>query len=217
VTARTLVFYRARPAVDAAALFDALVEHFADARGSIVVDQVAPDQSPLGRAGMRVWDPAPWHVLVRCAEPGDLPTAGAPAERIGDMWTMPVEQFVAWDDHGSAEGVKFTSLVAKLPHIDDAFFRTRYAGHAAVAREHHGGCVRYVQSVVDPPAAGPTGDEVHAVSELTFASVDQLLERMYTHGDASIAAVRADTSQFIDFSRACSVLSDRSWTKGTTP
>ena len=53
------------------------------------------------------------------------------------------------------------------------------------------------------------------MSELTFAGVDELVGRLYTNGDESVAAVRADTSQFIDFTRACSVMVDHSWMKGT--
>jgi hypothetical protein len=217
VSARTLVFYRARPEADPHALYAALIDHLQAARQPVVVDRVAADQSSLARAGMRVWDPTPWHVLVRCADPGDLPAPDALVPLVEASHTLATEQTVAWDDHGTTNGVKFTSLVAKLPDIDDAFFHARYAAHATVAREHHGGCVRYVQSVVDPAAVGPTGEDVYAVSELTFASVDHLVDLMYTHADASIAAVRADTSQFIDFSRACSVLSDQSWTKGAVP
>ena len=192
-----------------------MVEHFHDAVGSVVVDRVATDQSPLGRAGMRVWDPVPWHVLVRCSDRRDLPADGALVDLVDATYAIDVDEVVAWDEHGTADGVKFTSLVAKLPQIDDAFFHARYAGHAAVAREHHGGCVRDVQSVVDPAMTGPTNEDVYAVSELTFAGVDELVGRLYTNGDESVAAVRADTSQFIDFTRACSVMVDHSWMKGT--
>jgi hypothetical protein len=205
----TAGFYRVRAGVARGELFERLIEQIGCPRAKVSVDQVAIDQSPLARAGMRVWEPPPWDVLVQCDNVFDLPDGPTIAGVVDSGWVLAVDQTLRWERY-EPQGVRFTSLVARLPGLSNDVFRTRYAAHADVARTHHGGCVRYVQSVVAAPAVGPTGTEVDAISELSFTSAETLADRLYTYA-TSPDAVRSDTSQFLDFSHACSVLSDERW------
>ena len=162
------------------------------------------DQGPLAGTGMRAWDPLPWHASVKC----DLGVTLPPTESLAEHWVFEVDEIIAWDQlRATDRTVKFTSLVSPRTDIDDTTFRARYAGHQTVASEHHGACVRYIQNVLLNPMQGPNGHTVHAVSELTFDSADEMVAGIYTYGPASIDAVRADTTGFIDFTRACSALS----------
>lgn len=197
MSAKQLIFYKSRGSTDELVR---VLRTITDAHVSVV----KADQGPLGETGMRAWDPTPWDVTVKCAVSAALPSTDALAEQ----WVFEVDEIVAWDQlKASDRTVKFTSLVSPRTDIDDPTFRSRYAGHQTVASEHHGACVKYVQNVLVTPTQGPNGHTVHAVSELTFDSTESMVAGIYTYGPASIDAVRADTTGFIDFTRACSVLS----------
>ena len=210
MTARTLLFLKAGAGAARDALLAASIDAAIGSGNRVTIDAAAADQSPLGLTGMRVWDPTPWDVVVQCLPTDAAALAATVDSHVAASWSLVVDQQVAWD-HAVPTAVRFTSLVAKLPGIDDATFRERYRGHGAVAREHHVGCLRYVQNHLVPPATGPTGVVLHAVSELSFADLDGLVQRLYGQGQTSIDAVRADTSQFLDFAHASSVLCDRRW------
>jgi hypothetical protein len=73
-----------------------------------------------------------------------------------------------------------------------------------VAWEHHVGCSRYVQNDV----ARVWGDAPHAdgFSELWYTTIDDFVDRHWGQREASVAAVRADTEEFFDFSRTFSLI-----------
>jgi hypothetical protein len=177
------------------------------------IDLALGDQSPMDDAGMKS-RPLVWHaVSLRW---GDVATSSEAAKQLADVvdaasgWR--VDEHVAWDyerdwpDGDPTPGVKFVSLVAKRPELSVDEFRARYRGHAEVAREHHGGCWRYVQNVVTGPVTLPPGKIIHAVSELWFRSIEDYVEKLYTRRPESIDAVREDTTAFIDFSNTSSML-----------
>jgi hypothetical protein len=190
----------------------------ADTGARCAIDLALTDQSPLDRAGLRSRDPVPWHGVSHrwgdMASSSDATKQMAPVVDAASGWR--VEETVVWDydrdwlDGRPTPGVKFVSLVAKRPELSMEEFAERYLRHASVAREHHGGCWKYVQNVVRGPVTLPPGKIVHGVSELWFRSVDDLVERLYTR-PGSTDAVRADTSGFVDFSNTVSILVQESW------
>jgi hypothetical protein len=183
-----------------------------DDRGpACAIDIACEDQSPLAAVGMT---PRPLTWLGMSLQWGtSVPVALARDETdIEAIGGWVVDEHVAWDydrdwpDGDPTPGVKFVSLVAKRPDISDDEFRARYRNHERVAREHHGGCWRYVQNlVVRPTAIGDGASTVHGISELWFRSIDDYVNRLYS-GPASPQAVAADTRQFIDFANTTSTL-----------
>ena len=117
---------------------------------------------------------------------------------------------VAWwaeDAHavdGIVPGIKMVSFVCRRPELTSAEFDLRYANHMEVARVHHGMWM-YAQNVVTASHGGPDTPPLDAVSELWFRSIDDWTQNMYRRAD-SPAAVREDTTAFIDFGRTWSVL-----------
>jgi hypothetical protein len=203
------------------AAHDALI---AETHARCAIDLALDDQSPMDRAGMKA-RPLVWHgVSLRW---GDVASSGetsrllAPIVDTAAGWR--VEETIAWDyDGGRATGsppdgaywpagevtpgVKFLSLVAKPHEMPLDEFRERYANHGDIAREHHGGCWRYVQNIVVGPVTLPPGKTIHAVSELWFHSIDDYVERLYTRKPESVEAVGEDTKGFIDFKNTTSML-----------
>lgn len=121
-----------------------------------------------------------------------------------------VEQRLCWDDGldrshaGPTPGVKQLSFVRRPAGLAPDDFATRYRAHADVARQHHAGVARYVQSTVlrcDSSSLPP----LDAVSELWFATEDDYVQRYYAT-PASQAEVRADTERFVDFTTTWSVV-----------
>jgi hypothetical protein len=126
---------------------------------------------------------------------------------VGDLWhgarvvrAYAVETVRHWDD-GGPRGVTRLAFVAALPGVDAAVFRKRYEGHAAIARVEHPGICRYVQHFVtmgsEPDCA--------AISELHFASDDDMRNRFYRNED-SAAVVDADIGDYLDRARTFSVV-----------
>jgi hypothetical protein len=136
-----------------------------------------------------------WDLALREPEPGPAVAAGA-------AWL--VEEFVAWDhdltgaDGEPTPGVKQLSLVAKRPGIGADEFEAHYRHHVEVARVHQAGICRYVQNVVRAPL-GPAGAamDVFAISELWFATTDDMRDRYYT-GPGAKQIVADDVAAFLD-------------------
>jgi hypothetical protein len=221
-----IVFHQRADGVDAATFatrYRAAHDAFVSGGGArCAIDVALEDQSPMDRAGMKA-RPLVWHAAsLRWGSTGDAVDA-ALADVVSATAAWRVEETIAWDYDGSratghvadgrywpegepTPGVKFLSLVAKPDDLSLDEFRARYAGHGKVAREHHGGCWRYVQNIVVGPVAEPPGKTIHAVSELWFHSVDDYVERLYTRKPESPAAVAEDTKGFIDFRNTTSML-----------
>jgi hypothetical protein len=196
----------------------------ADTNARCAIDLALADQSAMDRAGMKA-RPLVWHaVSLRW---GDVASSSQATQRLASVvdaasgWR--VDETIAWDydasragsfvaegkywaDGEPTPGVKFLSLVAKPPDLPLDEFKERYRNHAKVAREHHGGCWRYVQNIVIGPVTLPPGKIIHAVSELWFHSVDDYVERLYTRKPESVEAVGEDTKGFIDFRNTTSML-----------
>jgi hypothetical protein len=207
----------------------------AETGASCAVDIALEDQSPMDAAGMKA-RPIVWHgVSLRwgpVASSSDATQQLSSVVESASGWR--VEETLAWDydaertsgkaksgkstaraaaqsgkywpDGEATPGVKFVSLVAKPVDLPLDEFKERYANHGAIAREHHGGCWRYVQNVVVGPVTLPPGKIIHAVSELWFHSLDDFVERLYTRRPESVDAVAEDTKGFIDFKNTSSVL-----------
>jgi uncharacterized protein (TIGR02118 family) len=119
-----------------------------------------------------------------------------------------LDEHVAWlerEADAPPPAIKSVSFVFRKEGISVEEFRHHYREHVPVAWEHHLGCSRYVQNDVarvwgdaTPPADG--------FSELWYTTVDDFVERHWGHGEASVKAVRADTEEFIDFSRTFSLI-----------
>jgi hypothetical protein len=96
------------------------------------------------------------------------------------------------------------AFVRRRPGLSFLEFEERYREHAEVARFHHPGVARYVQSFVrgsltsDAPA-------LDAVAQLSFASREDLAERFY-RDEESREIVAADVERFLDRERTWSVL-----------
>jgi hypothetical protein len=174
------------------------------------VEPVLPDQSALDRAGSRGRTPPPFHTLLWRDDPDStLPLAlPAPLASVVDRWgALRLAGAPAWDDTDDAAGqpeIKQVSLVAARAELAPDEFARHYREHVDVARVHHPGIVRYAQHTV-LETAGDDTLAVQAVSELWFADEATLVER-YFAGPDSVAVVRADNREYIDFSRTLSLL-----------
>lgn len=171
-----------------------------DQPGVVAID-VACDQEPL--CDLR---------------PGPIPTPRFAAvtwtttpDVIGDRGWRVVRQ-VVWDHDdppGSAVppgALKQTSLVRRRTGQSREEFGEFYIGHGLVARDHHG-MSRYAQNIVVEAIYGveSPGDDIDGISELWFASRRDWSERFYLSAD-SPAAVREDTTRFIDFKTTSSAM-----------
>jgi hypothetical protein len=98
--------------------------------------------------------------------------------------------------------IKQISWVAQRDDISVDEFRKHYREHIDITRDHHG-VARYQQNDV----ARVLGDAPHAdgFSELWFRDADEFTNRFYLHDD-SVAVVREDTTEFIDFRRTSSIV-----------
>jgi EthD domain len=173
------------------------------------VEPVLPDQSALDRAGSKGRTPPPFHALLWRDDPDAVvplapPEAFAPAV---DRWgALRLSGARAWDDttDTAPPRIKQVSLVAARAELAPDEFARHYREHVAVARVHHPGIVRYAQHTV-LETAGDDTLAVQAVSELWFADEATLVDR-YFAGPDSVAVVRADNREYIDFSRTLSLL-----------
>ena len=218
---KRIFFHRCRDNVDAgqfAAVYrNAHETLITDSGAQCAIDLALDDQSPLDAVGMKS-RPLLWHgVSMRwgpVASSSQATQQLAPVVESASGWR--VEEHVAWDFAGDdardwpdgqpTPGVKLLSLVVRLPDQPLDEFKERYRNHVAVAREHHGGCWKYVQNVMIGPVTLPPGKIIDAVSELWFRTLDDFLERFYTRRPESVDAVAADTKGFIDFRRTSSML-----------
>jgi hypothetical protein len=121
-----------------------------------------------------------------------------------------VDEVVHWDALPASvwseptPGVKMIAFVRRLPGLPSEEFEDRYRRHAEIARVHHPGIARYVQSFV----RGSVTDgapPLDAVAELSFASREDFAERFY-RDESSREVVAEDVEGFLDRRRTWSVL-----------
>lgn len=181
------------------------------ADGGWRVEPVLPDQSALDRAGSRGRTPPPFQTLLwHPLEPqrrlgGAVPEA---VRTVATQWAaLRTQSYPAWDDTGDwdrSPEIKQVSFLKPQPDLTPAEFTRHYREHVAVAREHHPAIVRYAQHDVLETTGGALGD-IQGVSELWFASSAALVEG-YFAGPDSVAVVRADNREYIDFSGTLSLV-----------
>ena len=172
-------------------------------------ETVLADQSALDRAGSKGRTPPPFHALL-WQRPGGTRLLEPPPELAADLdrWAaLRLRRRPAWDDT-TATGVrpqlKQVSFVTARPELSADEFARHYREHVDVARVHHPAIVRYAQhEVLD--AAGDPALHVDGVSELWFADEESLVARFYA-GPDSVAVVRTDNREYIDFSATLSLL-----------
>jgi hypothetical protein len=121
-----------------------------------------------------------------------------------------VDEVVHWDALPArawsepTPGVKMMAFVRRLPGLSSEEFEDRYRRHAEIARVHHPGIARYVQSFV----RGSVTDgapPLDAVAELSFASREDFAERFY-RDESSREVVAEDVEGFLDRRRTWSVV-----------
>jgi len=172
-------------------------------------EPVLADQGALDRAGSRGRTPPPFHTLLW--HPAGAGRALEPPREVRsalERWAMlHLRRRPAWDDTagtGVQPQVKQVSFVKARAELTAEEFARHYREHVDVARVHHPAIVRYAQhEVLD--AAGDPGVGADGVSELWFADEASLVERYYA-GPDSVAVVRADNREYIDFSGTLSLL-----------
>lgn len=96
------------------------------------------------------------------------------------------------------------SFLKAQPDLTADEFTRHFREHVDVARVHHPAICRYTQHDVREIIGDPPLD-VQGVSELWFADEDSLVGRYYASPD-SVAVVRADNREYIDFSGTLSLL-----------
>ena len=114
-----------------------------------------------------------------------------------------VRDRVAFDRSGRPDearrwaGIKKTTPWAHVEGVEPTVWQGRYTNHGYVAAAHHATCVRYRQNVV----LDGSDPAVHAVSELWFTNVEDLVER-FTRSPEAAHLVHIDASGFVDAARA---------------
>jgi uncharacterized protein (TIGR02118 family) len=134
-------------------------------------------------------------------------TWGATAPIPAGALAYELEEHEAWlerEPGQPAAAIKSVSFVVRKEGISVEEFRHHYREHVPVAWEHHLGCSRYVQN--DVAAVFGDAPPCDGFSELWYTTVDDFVNRHWGHGEASVKAVRADTEEFIDFSRTFSLI-----------
>lgn len=174
-------------------------------------EPVLPDQAALDRAGSKGRTPPPFQTLLwRDHGPGD-PRPPLMPEGLADVATrwaaLQLLEHPAWDDTaglGIVPQVKQVSFLRARSGLTVEGFRRHFREHVAVARVHHPAICRYAQhDVLD--ADGDPSLAVQGVSELWFADESSLVRR-YFAGPDSVAVVRTDNREYIDFSGTLSLL-----------
>jgi hypothetical protein len=175
------------------------------------VEAVLPDQGALDRAGSRGRTPPPFQALLwHPVAPGQLLAALVPdaVPAATSRWAaLQLLEYPAWDDTATLRTppqVKQVSFLKAQPDLTAEGFTRHFREHVDVARVHHPAICRYTQhdvlhTIGDPPL------DVHGVSELWFADETSLIER-YFAGPDSVAVVRADNREYVDFSGTLSLL-----------
>jgi uncharacterized protein (TIGR02118 family) len=165
-----------------------------------VLDQLHPDRiDALARRGQKpsttTLDSLAW-------------TWDATAPVAGDAMAYELEEHEAWLEREPGTpraAIKSVSFVFRKEGISVEEFRHHYREHVPVAWEHHLGCSRYVQNDV-ARVFGDDTPQADGFSELWYTTIDDFVERHWGYGDESVRAVRADTEEFIDFSRTFSLI-----------
>jgi uncharacterized protein (TIGR02118 family) len=132
----------------------------------------------------------------------------ATAPVAGDAMAYELEEHEAWlerEPGAPRAAIKSVSFVFRKEGISVEEFRHHYREHVPVAWEHHLGCSRYVQNDV-ARVFGDDTPQADGFSELWYTTIDDFVERHWGYGDESVRAVRADTEEFIDFSRTFSLI-----------
>ena len=171
-------------------------------------EPVLADQSALDRAGSKGRTPPPFHAVLWSDDPDvALRLPDLLVDRVARWSAFRVRSHAAWDDTTATRvrpTAKQVSFLRARPELAAETFTRHYREHAAVARAHQPAICRYTQhDVLD--AAGDGGLETHGISELWFADEATLVARYYA-GPESIAVVRADNREYIDFGGTLSLL-----------
>jgi hypothetical protein len=175
------------------------------------IEPVLADQTALDRAGSRGRTPPPFQALLwrelPAGEPLGAIVPGA-IRAISEHWAaLRLRAHPAWDDttsSGIEPQIKQVSFLKAQPDLTPSEFTRNFREHVAVARVHHPAICRYAQHDVVEAAGDPALD-VQGVSELWFADERTLVDR-YFASPASVAVVRADNREYIDFSGTLSLL-----------
>ena len=173
------------------------------------VEPVLADQTALDRAGSKGRTPPPFHALLWADRPSSAPVA-PPADLAPaiERWAgFRFSSRPAWDDTGSdgiAAQVKQVSFLHARADLEPGAFARHYREHVAVARVHHPAICRYAQHDVIE-TVGDAGLDTQGISELWFADEATLVAR-YFAGPQSVAAIRADNREYIDFAGTLSLL-----------
>jgi hypothetical protein len=171
-------------------------------------ETVLQDQSALDRAGSRGRTPPPFHALLWSGDPAmRLAVPAGLADHVERWAAFRVASHPAWDDTAGAgvrPAVKQVSFLRARPDLAPGAFIRHYREHVAVARVHHPAICRYAQHDV-VASAGDASLDIHGISELWFADEASLIARYYA-GPDSVAVVRADNREYIDFTGTLSLL-----------
>jgi uncharacterized protein (TIGR02118 family) len=171
-----------------------------DGAARVTIDRLHPQRlDALARRGQKPSTSA-FDTLVWAWDP----TAPVPTGAIA----YDLEEHEAWlerEPGAPQAAIKSVSFVFRKEGISVEEFRHHYREHVPVAWEHHLGCSRYVQNDV-AAVHGEDTPRADGFSELWYTTVDDFVERHWGYGDESVKAVRADTEEFIDFSRTFSLI-----------
>lgn len=177
------------------------------------IERVFADQTALDRAGSRGRTPPPFQALLwRELPAGELVALDAVVPEairtVSERWAaLRLRAHPAWDDTTASNvepQIKQVSFLKAQPDLTRSEFTRHFREHVAVARVHHPAICRYVQhDVVE--TAGEHALDVQGVSELWFADERILVDRYYASPE-SVAVVRADNREYIDFSGTLSLL-----------
>jgi hypothetical protein len=175
------------------------------------IEPVFADQTALDRAGSRGRTPPPFQALlwrdVTAGEPLDavLPEA---IRTVSERWAaLRLRTHSAWDDTTSSHvepQIKQVSFLKAQPGLSRSEFTRHFREHVDVARVHHPAICRYVQHDVVETAGEPQLRYPLDV-EGGFADERTLVDRYFASPE-SVAVVRADNREYIDFSGTLSLL-----------
>ncbi len=147
------------------------------------VDDVRPDQELLAVHSLGVHE-SPWTAVHWLWTTDGPPALAAP------LAAVEIQEHVGWiADPGPAvgeptPGIKQVSLLHPPDGLSHDEFRVRYRAHVGEARRHMPGLWQYVQDVVEPLPRDPR--QLHGVSELWFASIDDYRDRYWARADSHV-------------------------------
>jgi uncharacterized protein (TIGR02118 family) len=186
-----------------------------------VVRRPTPPRDPvvIGQAGLQR---VTWYLPID-GEPGADPEVTAvwcgwvegdvgPDTVVGVDHAWLVDERPQWDG-GPLPGAvtRFSFLLAAAGVTRVRFGEHWSRQHAPLARRHHPALWRYVQNVVVRPLT-PTTPEVDGIAELTFATVEDLRQRMYD-SDEGRRVIGDDVRRFIEVRAGWRVLTTASGTE----